>query len=128
MHWTGRQAMTAVAGDRRTASNEQLWQLSAGELAARIARGESSGPAVVEAHIARIEAVNPAPNAMVAPRFDAPRREAQEADARQAAGERLGPLHGVPITVKECLDLAGSASTFGIPARATERAMADDCY
>src|SRR5437868_362143 len=72
-HTSGRQEMATVMTDQRAASGEQLWQLSAGELAARIARGELSAVEVVEAHIARIEAVNPRLNAIVAPRFDAAR-------------------------------------------------------
>jgi fatty acid amide hydrolase len=71
----------------------------------------------VEACIARIEEVNPALNAVVVKRYDEARREARAAS---------GPLAGVPITVKECLDVAGTPSTFGIPSRAGRLAIADD--
>ncbi len=67
-----------------------------------IARGDISA---VEAHIARIERVNPVINAVVVKRYDAARAEAKVADERRASGEPLGPLHGVPITIKESLDL-----------------------
>jgi len=105
-----------------------LWTLPAGELAARIARGEISSSDAVAAHIARIEDVNPSLNAVVAPRYDAARAEASAADERRARGEPLGPLHGVPVSIKECLDVAGMPSTFGVPSRANDSAVADDPF
>ena len=107
---------------------DTLTQLSATELAARIARGDISSAEAVEAHIARIEQVNPALNAVVVKRYDAARAEAQAADERRARGEPLPPLHGVPITMKECLDLAGTPSTFGIQALAQTPATEDGVY
>src|SRR3954468_3739779 len=95
-----------------------LTALSATDLAAAIARGDVSALDAVEAHIQRIERVNGALNAVVYARYDAARAEARAADRRRANGELLGPLHGVPITLKECLDLAGAPSTFGLPSRA----------
>lgn len=105
--------------------NEALTQLSAIELAARIAQGEVSAVEAVEAHIARIEQVNPALNAVVIKRYDAARAEAHAADERRTRGEPLPPLHGVPITVKEAIDLAGTPSTFGIQALAQTNATED---
>ncbi|HYW53022.1 MAG TPA: amidase family protein [Dongiaceae bacterium] len=107
---------TAIAGSTATA------------LAAALASGRISTAEAVEAHIARIEAVNPRLNAVVVRRYAEARAEAREADRRRAAGEPLGPLHGVPVTVKECLDLAGTPSTFGLAARAAQNATADDTY
>ncbi len=107
---------------------ETLTKLSAVELAKMIAAGDISSVEAVEAHIERIERVNPALNAVVVKRYDAARAEAKEADARRASGEKLGPLHGVPITIKESLDLAGTPSTFGLPSRANHRAEQDDLY
>ena len=101
---------------------------SASELARRIREGECSSVEVVEAHIARIEVVNPKINAVVFKRYDAARAEAKAADAKRARGETLGALHGVPMTVKECLDLTGTPSTFGITARAQHRASADEVH
>ena len=69
----------------------------------------------VEAHIARIEAVDGRLNAVVARRFDDARAEADAVDAARARGETLGPLAGVPITVKEQFDVEGLATTFGLP-------------
>ena len=97
-------------------------------LAARIARGELSARDAVEAHIARIEEVNPALNAVVWKRYDEARAEAREVDRRRAAGQAPGPLAGVPITIKECLDLAGSPSTFGVTGRRDHRAERDSIY
>ncbi|HEY6236229.1 MAG TPA: amidase family protein [Candidatus Elarobacter sp.] len=101
---------------------------TASELARRIADGSLTSSDAVEAHIARIERVNPALNAVVVKRYDEASAEAREADRRRAAGEPLGALHGVPVTIKECLDFAGLPSTFGLPSRAQHAADADDPY
>jgi fatty acid amide hydrolase len=86
-------------------------------MAAEIARGALSAAAVVEAHIARIEEADRQLNAIVIKRYDDARREAGAADERRAAGAPLGPLHGVPVTIKECIALAGTSATFGLPSR-----------
>jgi len=95
-----------------------LTELSALELAHRIRKQVVSPIDVVAAHIARIEAVNPALNAVVTPTFDLARREAQAATDAIIRGDPLGPLHGVPFTVKDNLDLAGVRSTCGLISRA----------
>jgi fatty acid amide hydrolase len=109
-------------------TNVELTTLGAAELAALIAGGEVSALEVVEAHIEQIERVNGALNAVVVKRYDAARAEARAADQQRMRGARLGPLHGVPITLKECLDLEGTPSTFGLPARANTIAQHDDRY
>jgi fatty acid amide hydrolase len=98
----------------------ELWRRSAAEIATLIARGEVSSSEAVEAHIARIVQVNPALNALTCERFEAARAEARTADERRASdgADTLGPLHGVPITVKESLDVAGLPTTLGVPSRA----------
>jgi len=96
----------------------EIWQLPATELARRIARRELSSAEVVNAHLARIEAVNPALNAVVRVLADQARAAAELADRRLAAGETVGPLHGVPFTVKENIDMAGLPTTWGVPALA----------
>lgn len=108
--------------------SDALMRMSAIELAGAIARGDVSAVEAVEASIERIEAVNPSINAVVVKRYDAARAAARAADERRAQGEPLGPLHGVPITVKECLDLEGTPSTFGLPSRKDILATADDPY
>lgn len=103
----------------------ELSRASAGEIAAAFAAGELSAREAVDAAIARIEQVNGALNAVVIPRFDEARAEADAADAARARGDALGALHGVPITIKECFDLAGTESTCGLPSRAGQPATAD---
>ena len=105
-----------------------LTRLSATELAGRIARGELTAREAVEAHIARIEAVNAALNAVVVRRYDEARAEARAADERQARGEPLGPLHGVPITIKEAFAVTGTPATYGLRSRADPPAAEDDPY
>jgi fatty acid amide hydrolase len=102
--------------------------LSATELAVQIAQGAITAREAVEAHIARIERVNAALNAVVYKRYDDARAEADMINQRRISGDALPPLAGVPVTVKECLDLKGTASTFGVPGRAAARATADDPY
>ena len=92
-----------------------LTGLSARTLAARIAVGELAAVEVVEAHIQRIEAVNARLNAVVVTRYEEARAEARAADERRARGEPLGPLHGVPITIKESLDLAARPPPLAFP-------------
>jgi len=108
----------AIAGARVVdADTLELTERSAGELARLIAEGIVSARAVLEAHIARIEAVDEQLNAVVARRFDAARAEADAVDAALARGETLGLLGGVPITVKEQFHIKGMATTFGLPTR-----------
>src|ERR1700682_612296 len=103
----------------------EVWQLSATERAQRIARRQLSSAEVVDAHLARIDAVNPALNAVVRVLADEARAGAVLADKRVAAGETLGPLHGVPFTVKENIDMAGLPTTWGVPALAQAVVPAD---
>ncbi|HEX6309755.1 MAG TPA: amidase family protein [Longimicrobiales bacterium] len=111
-----------------TTAREAMTSMPAVELAELIARGDASSAEVVEAHIERIQRVNPILNAVVVERYDEARAEAREADRRRARGEPLGPLHGVPITIKDALDVAGTPSTFGLPSRASVLAERDDAY
>jgi fatty acid amide hydrolase len=92
----------------------ELIALSASEMARQVAAGTITSVELVDAHIRRIELVNPRLNAVVIPLFEQARREAAAADAARQAGQALGPLHGVPITIKECFHLAGTVATEGI--------------
>ncbi len=109
-------------------ADTQLLAMSGIELARAIASGEVTAVEAVEAHIARIEAVNPKLNAVVVKRYDEARAEARAADERRARGEPLGPLHGVPVTIKDALDVTGTPSTYGLPSRARTLATEDDIY
>jgi fatty acid amide hydrolase len=100
---------------------EDLTRLGALELAARIRSGEVSAAAAVEAHIRRIEAVNGRLNAVVVRRYDEAQKEARAADSRGVSG----PLGGVPITIKESFDVAGTPTTGGLTTRRHHRAAAD---
>ena len=94
----------------------ELWRKSAVELAAMIRDREVSSREVVQAHLDRIEVVNPHLNAIVRPLADQALAAADAADLAVADGARLGPLHGVPFTVKENIDVAGTPTTHAIPA------------
>jgi amidase len=93
-----------------------IWRQSAGELAAGIRAGTVSSREVIEAHLDRISAVNGHLNAVTVVFAEQAGAAADRADRAVAAGAHLGPLHGVPFTVKENIDLAGSATTQGVPA------------
>ena len=87
---------------------------SATKIIGQIASGDISAREVVEAHIARIEEVNPALNALVVERFEAARLEADAADHARSDGQPLGPLHGLPITIKEQFNVTGLPTTMGL--------------
>lgn len=99
--------------------------LGAAELARLIQSGQLSSREAVDAHIQQIEKVNPRLNAVVVPLFDQARDEAARADAARARGAELGPLHGVPITIKECHHVTGTASTAGLESQTGHRAECD---
>ena len=94
-----------------------LTRLSVVELERRIREREVTPIDVVEAHIARIEAVNPRINAVVTSTFEAARHEARQATEAIEQDQLLGPLHGVPFTAKDCLDVANVRSTTGLTSR-----------
>jgi fatty acid amide hydrolase len=102
-----------------------LTDLSASELAAGIREGRFSSEEVVEAHIQRIEAVNDELNAVVIPLFEQARHDAKKADAALRDGIEPGPLHGVPMTIKEQFMLAGTDTTIGLRAYASQPYAAD---
>jgi fatty acid amide hydrolase len=89
------------------AATELLTQLDAGEL---------SSVEIVEALIARREQVDPKVNAFVVTRSEA-LTEARAADEERAAGKLRGPLHGLPITIKENVDVIGTEATLGLQSR-----------
>lgn len=102
-----------------------LIEMSACRLARGIAEGEFSSREVVEAHIACIERINPKLNAMVEPRFDLARSEADSADAERAKGQIRGTFHGVPCTIKEFFGVSGMRNTGGLFAHRDRMAPAD---
>src|SRR5207237_10036132 len=97
---------------------------SAPALAREIRERRVSSREVVDAHIRRIERVNPILNALTEDRFAAARAEAAAADQRIARGEAR-VFEGVPCTIKECYGLAGMLQTAGLWSRREYRAPAD---
>ncbi len=87
--------------------------MSTTKLAGLIREKKLSATEVIKLHIARIEAVNPKINAVVAMCFERALAEAADADASLAKGKLIGPLHGVPMTIKDSFDTAGVVSTGG---------------
>lgn len=94
----------------------ELWELSAGELARLIGVREVSSREVVQAHLTRIAEVNPHVNAITVVLDEQALEAADAADRALRDGTAPGPLCGVPMTVKENVDVAGSATTLGIVA------------
>ena len=97
---------------------EELIYSSAKSVAAAIRGKQVSCAEVLEAHLRRIEDVNPSLNAVVQLAAERAQREAAEADRALVNGELKGPLHGVPMTIKDSLDTEGVVSTGGTQGRA----------
>jgi amidase len=95
-------------------------------LAAAIHQRRVSSIDALEAHLAQIARHNPTLNAIVALDEERARQRARDADAAIAKGENWGPLHGVPITLKDVHDTAGMLSTMGSAALAQRVATEDN--
>ncbi|MGY2049367.1 amidase [Methylobacterium sp. JK268] len=102
-----------------------LTDADATELAARVRRRDVSPVEIVRAHLDRIAAVNPRLNAIVTLAAEQALAAARDAEAAVMAGAELGPLHGVPFTVKDCLDTADVATQRGSPVFAGRVPRAD---
>ncbi|UJF31429.1 amidase [Paenibacillus hexagrammi] len=109
-----------------TNDRKELLQMGAVEMAKGIREGYFTSQELVEAHIERIMEINPVLHAVAIPLFEEARLAAKRADLQAAKGGELGPLHGVPVTVKESLDVAGTPSTWGLPHRQGKLSQADD--
>ncbi len=95
---------------------DQIFFLAASRAADMVRSKEISSRELTGLLFARIDETNPDLNAVVALRRDAALREAAAADAATARGDELGALHGVPMTIKESFNVAGSPTTWGNPA------------
>jgi amidase len=93
---------------------DELWRLSARAIAALVRARDVSATEVARAAIARLEAINPSINAVVDSRPEDTLARAAQIDAALASGEDVGPLAGVPVTVKVNIDQAGFATTNGV--------------
>src|ERR671910_953433 len=96
--------------------HETLPFQSATDVAQRLSRKELSSRELTEMLFMRIESVNPALNAIVELRREAALREAIAADEATARGDVAGPLHSVPVTVKDSFNVTGLHTTWGNPA------------
>lgn len=98
---------------------DKIIYASAAALAKAICAQQVSSEEVVNAYLKRIKAVNPKLNAVVQVAADTAYEQAREADAAVAHGDLKGPLHGVPMTIKDTLDVAGVICTAGTKGHAT---------
>jgi amidase len=103
----------------------QLWQLGVRELADGIRKRSFSSVEAVRAHLDRIDEVNRSLNALPRVLEEEALAAAAEVDAGLVRGDPAGPLAGVPFTVKENIDLAGTATTWGVAALAAAEAPID---
>jgi fatty acid amide hydrolase len=102
--------------------------LPAHEIVRLIASREVSCAEAVEYFIARLSAVDDKLNAVTVDLYDSARKTAADTDKRLSRSEKLGPLAGLPMTIKECFDLAGTATTYGLTTRRNEIERRDDPY
>jgi len=114
-----------IEGVTRQAAIPEILTFGAVQAARRLRAGEFSSTELVRALLDRIEMVNPMVNAVREVLAEPALRAARDADHRLATGHPVGPLDGVPITVKDNVDVAGSATTQGVAALAGAVAPAD---
>jgi Asp-tRNA(Asn)/Glu-tRNA(Gln) amidotransferase A subunit family amidase len=98
--------------------NAGILQMSARKMAAMMAAKELSPVELVEAHLEQIETLNPKLNAYVDVRAAAALAEARAAEKSVMSGDELGAMHGVPISIKSCIDVAGMKCEAGSKLRA----------
>src|SRR5712692_9313022 len=77
--------------------------------------GQVSAAELLELYTQRIARYNPQVNAIVIPNEEQAHRQAVEADAAYARGESLGALHGLPLTIKDSIEVAGLRTTAALP-------------
>lgn len=97
-------------------NRDDIWRLSATELSTLTRAGDLSAEAAVDASLARMQAMNPALNAVVEDLSDQARHRARGLDKARAAGAAPGPLQGVPVTIKINVDQKGHATSNGVTA------------
>src|SRR5574342_1406991 len=88
---------------------------SAKELAAEIRRKKIGCLELLDLYLSRVEMHNPALNAIVATDVESARKRARAADRARARKQVWGPLHGLPMTIKESYDVGGMPTTWGVP-------------
>ena len=100
-------------------------RLSATELVRHLMSNELTSVQVTEAFLARLDELATTTRPMAVRMDMDARRQASDSDARRKAGKLLSPMDGVPMTVKESIDIAGKPSTLGLPSRRRHKADAD---
>ena len=98
---------------------------SARDIAAQIRKKEISPVEVAHTHLARIERLNPSLNAFVDWKPEAVLAQARAAEKAILQGEHVGPLHGVPLSIKSSIDVTGHRSEAGTRLRAGYIAVED---
>jgi amidase len=96
-------------------SASEICYLTASQQRQKLLDGELSAREIMNAHLAQIERVNPKVNAVVTLLPERAIEGAAEADEKQARGEELGPLHGLPIAQKDLVETKGIRTTYGSP-------------
>lgn len=104
---------------------DELAFLDAVSLAKKIKQKEISSVEMLNHYVERMEKYNPEINAIIVTQLDKARARAQAADNALAKGEDWGPLHGLPMTVKESFDIEGLPTTWGDPVNKDNIADAD---
>ena len=95
------------------------------EFGAKLRAGSITSGAMVDECLARIESGNAATNAFILVMAEEARRQAREADRELAAGRDRGPLHGVPVSIKDLMDLRGTETTAASRVRTGQVAAGD---
>ncbi|MEQ8955598.1 MAG: amidase family protein [Gammaproteobacteria bacterium] len=121
----GASALSRFSVSLAQPGSTEMCFMSAGELAALLRRGDISSVELTQYFIDRIENYDQILNAVVVRDFERALEAATVADRALARGELLGPFHGLPMTIKESYDIAGLATTWGIPQAANNIAEAD---
>ena len=107
-------------------NKEDIFYMSASDMAEKIRAQELTSLEITETIIERIEKINPIINAYCTPTFELAREMAKNADQAVKKGEKLGLLHGIPISLKDETDLKGFRTTFGSKLFETNISHKDD--
>ena len=105
----------AVAGAAAGTADDELTKLTLVEASARIHAGTVTSVQLTQALLARIKVVDPKVNAYITVTSDEALREAAQMDAEAKAGKFRGPLHGIPLALKDNIDTAGTRTTAASP-------------
>ncbi len=107
-------------------ADDDVCFLPATDMAALLRAGKISARELLDAHLDRIDRLNPAVNAVVTLDVDGARAAADAADAALAAGEDVGPLHGLPVAHKDTHATGGMRTTWGSPLHADTVPLRDE--